>query len=260
MSQKNLIKKANLLYNYSIGVLGLKNGDVMFTSFPKSGNTWVRFFLCNLISLMEWGGRTVDFELLDNTMPELGVSNLLKKWEHDAIPRVVKTHKTYWPLFRNNKSILLIRDPRDVMASYYHFEMARKNKRFEGSFSEFIRTKKFGLESWAYHYSSWQQKADLIVKYEDMKQDDVPEFQKIVDCLDINLDKKKVLEAVKKSRFESIKKVEANQGLSKKDTFSVDFKFARKGKNNQWQDLFNVKDLEFYNKVMNNNDIRIYIN
>ena len=41
---------------YGAGILGLRAQDVILASFPKSGSTWVRFFLCNLVSLRYWEG------------------------------------------------------------------------------------------------------------------------------------------------------------------------------------------------------------
>ncbi len=135
----NIIQKT---VRYAQGIVGLQENDIILTSFPKSGNTWVRFFLCNLISICEWEGKTVDFTTLDQTMPELGIDNLLRPWKHDTVPRIVKTHKHFWSIFLNHKIILIVRDPRDVMVSYYHFETTKERPRFKGTFSEFIRHRK----------------------------------------------------------------------------------------------------------------------
>ena len=53
------------------GVLALRNDDVILAAFPRSGSTWTRHVLCNLISLTELGGADVE-PMLDRTMPALG--------------------------------------------------------------------------------------------------------------------------------------------------------------------------------------------
>ena len=93
------------------GVVALRNGDVILAGFPRSGTTWTRHVLCNLISLNEWGGRDVE-PILDQTMPALGANNLFHAWRHSTMPRVVKTHHPYTRLFRSVPAVGLIRDPR----------------------------------------------------------------------------------------------------------------------------------------------------
>jgi len=134
------------IIRYGQGILGLQKQDIILSSFPKSGNTWVRFFFCNLISICEWDGKTVDFTTLNNTMPELGIDNLLKPWDHDElIPIIVKTHKNFLSIFKGHKVIFLLRDPRDVMVSRYKYLTERPKPSFAGSFPEFIPDRKFGL-------------------------------------------------------------------------------------------------------------------
>ena len=117
----NLLAFSRKSVSHLFGIVGIRNNDVLLASFPRSGNTWMRFLLCNLISLCEWDGKRVDFPLLNKTMPEFGVNNLLDEWSHATIPRVIKTHKSFLPIFRNKRSVGIIRDPRDVMVSYYHY-------------------------------------------------------------------------------------------------------------------------------------------
>src|SRR5436190_16347079 len=106
---------------YGLGLLALRRDDVLLASFLRSGNTWARLFLCNLISLREWDGRPVTYGLLEATMPRLGHDNLFRPWPHPTMPRVVKTHRPYSRLFGRTQAIGIVRDPRDVMVSSYHF-------------------------------------------------------------------------------------------------------------------------------------------
>jgi hypothetical protein len=166
---RKLLRNGKLAFYYAIGIVGLIDDDIILTSFPKSGNTWVRFFLCNIISIREWDREVVTFPKLDDTMPELGVSNLVKHWKYNAIPRVVKTHKKRWPIFKNNDSVLIVRDPRDVMVSYYHSEKSKVGGTYSGNFSDFIRHPDFGIGAWCDHFTSWKPHAEIVLEYEEMK-------------------------------------------------------------------------------------------
>ena len=205
---QDITKKASLIWYYTLGVLGLQEEDVILTSFPKSGNTWVRFFLCNLISLEEWGGREITFPLLDDTMPEVGRSNLLKEWKYDVIPRIVKTHKRRLFFMKKCHSIFLVRDPRDVMVSYYFFDKGRVNTDFDGSFSDFLRHPRKGLKGWVQHYQSWREHADVVVRFEDMKADDIQAFSNMLKGIGSEVGGKVIMKAAKRSRFEEMKKKE----------------------------------------------------
>lgn len=203
-------------------------------------------FFCNLISICEWRGKIVDFKTLNQTMPELGRDNLIKPWKYDTIPRIVKTHKHFWSIFQNHKIILIVREPRDVMVSYYHFETAKAKPRFRGTFSEFIRHKKFGLEAWFKHYQSWIKYATVLLTYEDLKKDDISEFSRMLKCLDISIDPEIVKLAAEKSRFDQIRQIEDEYGWSMTGKFKQNSRFTRQGKSQAWQDFFSLEDLDYF--------------
>jgi hypothetical protein len=238
-----MIIKANKLVRYGQGIIGLKDTDILLASFPKSGNTWVRFFLCNLISLYEWNGKKVDFVTLDTTMPELGVSNLMRPWPHTTIPRIVKTHQKFWPIFNGKSAIFIMRDPRDVMVSFYHFEAAMKCPQFVGNFSDFIRHKKLGLEAWFNHYKSWRGRVKVTLSYEDLRKDDIGEFTRMLCALDIPVDKKVIKHTAINSRFEKIRSLKKT---NENPVFKEGFNFARKGKSGTWKEYFDESDTAYY--------------
>ena len=103
-SQAEAPSSAERTLLFGAGVLALRKDDFLLAGFPRSGSTWTRHVLCNLISLNEWSGREVE-AVLNETMPALGASNLFRPWPHSTIPRVIKTHHRYSPLFRNIPSI-----------------------------------------------------------------------------------------------------------------------------------------------------------
>jgi len=253
-----IFPKLSRIVKYGQGVLGLRSDDVLLASFPKSGNTWVRFFFCNLISLCEWQGRLVDWTVLDDTMPELGVSNLLAPWPHKSIPRIVKTHQNFWPIFKRMKSVLIVRDPRDVMGSYYHQIASAKSARFTGDFSAFIRDREYGLEQWFKHYRSWEGHASELFFYEDLRRADLEGFGRLLDCLGIRMDAEIVKDAVEKSEFKSIRSIEKQYGLSRPEKMKEGFLFTRKGESGSWKELFSERDLDYYLSLKRKYRVNLY--
>jgi hypothetical protein len=69
----------NLTKNYLGGFLKLSNDDIILTSFPKSGNTWVRFFIYIILSNKYKKDEVPSFEELDKKMPALGVKSMFEE-------------------------------------------------------------------------------------------------------------------------------------------------------------------------------------
>jgi tetratricopeptide (TPR) repeat protein len=81
--------------------------DIFITSYPKSGNTWLRFLLANLLKQQD---EEIDFHTVHNYVPEVGKQEEIIKTLRR--PRVMKSHAPY--ISEYPKVIYLIRDGRDV--------------------------------------------------------------------------------------------------------------------------------------------------
>ena len=55
---------------------GIDRNDIMIASYPRSGNTWLRFLLTKILT-----GRSAAFDDVNNVIPEIGI---------------IKTHYTYF--------------------------------------------------------------------------------------------------------------------------------------------------------------------
>lgn len=255
----NIERTSKLIWRYIVGILGLRSDDIWLASYPRAGNTWVRFLLCNLISLCELDGRHVDFHLLDATMPALGYSNLFEPWNFQTIPRFIKTHQPYRRfLFRlPEQALYILRDPRDVMISYYHFLRNHKMRRFEGTFREFIHHPDYGLQACVTHYLTWQPHVDYVVRYEALQEDTVSEFQAVLSAFQISIPDHYVKEAVERSAFDKIRRVQEKTGLSGPKRFDQGFQFAREGRVKQWHSYFTDEDLAFYHQICDEHGVRL---
>jgi hypothetical protein len=245
-----LSKKISQTY-YTISALaGINKEDIFLVSYPKSGNTWVKFILLNI--LVEAGELENDysFKTLDETIPEISRDNLMKKWKYKAIPRFIKSHIAYKEIFfKKNRTLLIIRDPRDVMVSYFHYALNTTGFNFDGDFSSFIRHKKYGLESCIRHQISWQHKASSIIKYEDLKKNGKEILITAIDKLGISLQKEILHQAFEKASFENMKKLEKTP-KKYKNIHKKGYNFMRKGSGGQWSEYFTEDDINYYESLL----------
>src|SRR5256886_16759673 len=90
---------------------GIDRNDVMVASYPRSGNTWLRFLLTKVLT-----GKSAAFDNVNNVIAEIGI-------HHEALMllpgkgRLIKTHELYNPAYP--RAIYLIRDVRDSLLSQY---------------------------------------------------------------------------------------------------------------------------------------------
>lgn len=248
------------IWGYTIGILGLRKDDVWLPSFPKAGSTWVRFILCNVISLSELDGREINFHVLDATLPELGRNDLLNPWPYKTVPRFVKTHQPYRPLLfiLPGRTVYMLRDPRDVMVSYYHFQQAHLWQPFQGSFAEFIRHPNYGLDACIRHHLSWLPHTTFVMRYEALRENTVAELGRMLSSLGVSVRDEFLQLAVERSTFEKMRAVEEKTGISRARRFTPQFRTVRKGTSKQWPDYFSDEDFAFYEWVCDKHRFDLY--
>lgn len=234
------------------GVLAMRGSDFLLAAFPRSGSTWTRHVLCNLISLSEWDGRDVE-PVLNDTMPALGANNLFAPWTHPTIPRVIKTHLRYSPLFKGVPSIGIIRDPRDVMVSRYHLLLDTRKEPIQ-PFSRFIRDPRQGLVDWFGHFVSWRSRWRSVFRYEDMLRDPEREFNRLLDALGARCPDGMLLGAIERSSFTSLQRAE----MRRKPTTPGQGLFFRSGTSGQWREYFDDEDLAFYQRLAADHRLSLY--
>src|SRR5579871_168507 len=160
--------------------------DVFLVSYPRSGNTWTRFLLGNLIDQKE----SVSFLNVESRIPEIYFNNdrFLRGLPR---PRMLKSHECFQPHYP--RVIYLVRDPRDVAISFYHHNVKAGNVPDGYSMDEFVPRfvagefdRKFG--SWRDNVMSWTTlRGDdanfIMLRYEDMKTDTVAAVRRIAEFL-----------------------------------------------------------------------------
>ena len=108
------------------------------------------------------------------------------------------------------------------------------------------------LGSWSEHISSWLDESDLqvqLVRYEDLQQNPVDEFEKVVRFLKLPHDKERVRKAVAFASFKELQRQELKAGFRERSVKSSG-PFFRRGKVGGWRDELS-KDL--VERVIQNN-------
>lgn len=246
---RDFVKRIN---NYSLNryvAMPPRHSDLYVVSFPKSGATWMNFLMANIHLLMSKDEETkVTFYNVHDYIPDIHISNKLAEIP-TVFPafRVIKSHSKYNSAYK--KVILLIRDPRDVMVSYYHFIV--NQGLFDGSISEFIRSEKYGISNWVDHSSKWMDSTPLstrfyLVKYEDMKADIKHVIKIIYTHCGYDLPEDVLSKAIERSSFDNMRKIEVeyNYGGRKHN-----MKFVREGKTKGFGNELSSSDQEHIKKV-----------
>jgi len=214
--------------------------DTFLVSYPKSGNTWVRFLLANLL----YPDETVDFANINRLLPAPGVSS--KRFLRSLPrPRILKSHEPFDVRFR--KVIYLVRDPRDVAVSEYHFDLKKRYIEPDVSLEQFVKrfiagqTSSYG--SWWEHAASWiaarhGNPAFLLVRYEDLLSDSIRETAKIAEFLGVQAGTDRLTAAVDRSsadRMRKLEKQQADQWTGTKNT-RMEIPFVRAAKSGGWKE------------------------
>jgi len=230
-----------------------RNSDILITTPPKAGTTWMQQILHQLRS-----GGDESFTAIDDVVPWLEITRSGKNWQQilqyfETLPepRLFKTHCTaeQTPGIGMAKIILSSRDPRDCCVSFYHHIMnmtdearAQAGMQTPASFDQHVE-QWLGFAAWYRNVQSWWphhgQPNILWLRYQDMRADLPLAIDQIINFLqwDVSTEEKdKVLEYSSFTWMKAHDEKFSNQGKGKKPVFKPG-KFVRQGKVGAYGDL-----------------------
>lgn len=149
---------------------GLNGNDVFVANYPRSGSTWLRFMLFEVLTQKD-----AEFENVNRHIPDVG-------GQHGAMPllpnqgRLIKTEEAFRPDYR--RAIYIVRDGRDVALSEYSYQKAQGwiDCSFDDFLKMFVNGNASPYGSWEEHARSWIEsplnaRGDLmVVSYRDLRQ------------------------------------------------------------------------------------------
>jgi hypothetical protein len=247
---------------------------VWLASYPKSGNTWLRVFLANLIAGGPEPVPLADLPLYceDEARPELFAAvagrpsteldveaiAAVRPQVHALIAarargtRLVKTHNRAGvfdghPLHNMQVTagaLYVVRNPLDVAVSMtHHFGLDLDaaierlgNERVATANSELFVSQILG--SWSQHVGSWADIASdrvIVLRYEDLLAKPGKQFVKAARLLGYGQDRARIERAIRHSAFEQLASMERRHGFVEASDKGT--RFFRKGRMNQWREV-----------------------
>lgn len=237
-------------------------------SYPKSGNTWVRFLLYTYFY-----GEVADSAMVGKRIPDIHAGDMASATS-ETRTQLVKTH---WGLSsgmphveRTAGAIYIVRHPRDVLLSmldYYRLRDPKATWTDEHFVRLFIRdgadpgSLRNGFGSWDANVLTWLSQRRfplLVVRYCDLKANAVAELRRMVQFLGEPVDEPRLAAAVQACTFERMRELESreksanhdgNVFIGGKDELSRGLMHMRKGRSGQTLASIGVKlDHEFEQK------------
>ncbi len=227
-------------------------GIVWIASYPKSGNTWTRNFLHNLLY-------PADEPHDINKMVGLTTYEIASQWYEGLVPRpvaecsmdeiapvraaaqqriadntdglvFVKTHNALSAdrghSLVNPKvtagAIYVVRNPLDVAISYSHhlgtdLEDAILRMSVQNHCTQNFKHVVYELMgSWSQHVHSWtrkQHRALHVMRYEDMRSDPEKTFGALAEFLLLKSDRARLVQAIEASSFDKLRDMEEKAGF-----------------------------------------------
>jgi hypothetical protein len=209
---------------------GLNPTDMFFAAYPKSGTTWARFVLFEMLS-----GKPSGFKATNQQMPGVGLHfNALRLLPNGG--RLVATHEYYRKEY--GRTIYMVRDARDVLLSEFAFLSALEY--YTKDLDDFVKTFLFTCVSaygpWHKNVTSWLDSPIakngnmLVVRYEDLRKDPVPLFGQMADFLGAKVSEEKIKEAVANNSIQNMRAKEDKEPVRA----SIKGRFVRDGRVRGW--------------------------
>ena len=189
--------------------------DIFIVSYPRSGNTWTRFLLANLV----FSDRNVDFTNIEKLIPDT-TSQSNQTLKKSPRPRIIKTHEYFD--HRYSKTIYIVRDPRDVALSYYEFSrkymLIDEGMGLEDFVDDFVsgRLISSGWGTWGENVASWvyargDSPTFLLLRYEDMRRNTMAELARLAKFMGIEPEPTRLQKVIDLSSAERMRKLEKLQ-------------------------------------------------
>ena len=238
----------------SIKNMKLRPDDIWIVTYPKSGTTWTQQIVRFIISRGKEDSTASVIEAVpwvEGFCNNSAFGSSRVNVDEMASPRAFMSHLPYdkmpcgLPSTTPGKYIYVVRNPKDVVVSFFHYERGMPfSPLYE--WDEFFE--KFMLGELVYgnyfdHVLSWWAHKDdnnvLFLKYEDMKKDLPSVVSRIANFIGQKISKELIDQIASKTTFANMKKdSSANYEWMNKYRRSCGTNFMRKGEVGDWKNHF----------------------
>ena len=221
----------------------VRDDDTFVVSYPRSGNTWTRFLIANLV----YPQLDVTFANIERLIPDSS-SQSNRALKRTPSPRIIKTHQYFD--HRYPKVIYIVRDPRDVALSYYDFQ--RKYRQIQDAYpleqyvADFVegRINSRDWGTWGENVASWiatrsASSGFLLLRYEDMVSNTVSELSRIARFIGVKADAdrlQKVVGCCSADRMRALEQRQSQEWVATRNR-RQDIPFVRVAKSGGWQTM-----------------------
>jgi hypothetical protein len=239
--------------------LGLRSQDIFQASYPRSGSTWLRFILFEILC-----GHEAGFGNIDKCIPEIDA--------HRGVPpilpgggRLIKTHEQYRQDYK--KAVFLVRDIRDVLISCYvrSVEVGAplvSTADFDSYLLSFLKGSALQMGSWQKHTRSWLESPLakdgnlMIVRYEDLRQNSEQIITELLRFLGVTPDCRIIRRAIEDNSLQQMRAKEDKARrtgepsvlLASHKSGREDGRFVRKGAVGGWRSKLTHDQLKVINQ------------
>lgn len=222
-------------------------------SYPKSGNTWVRFLLASYLHGPIASSRDVARHIPDLHVPgEVDPARLAGGTDADVLP--IKTHLAcsdrHPAIERTMGFVYVLRDPRDVLLSNLNYHRLIGTRGSDGRpldgalyAQAFVRAGgdpnwiERGFGTWAEHAASWvdlgaRRWPHAVLRYEALRRDSAAGLREILGVLGQPVDEARLARAVTEASFDRMRALEVQEKAARagSSVFAGDRTAMQKGR------------------------------
>ena len=258
---RRLLKKTSLINEDYIRRIyrkecWIRSDDTIIGSYPRSGRTWVRFFLGAYINHLYKLGLEVNW----NNFAMLSPGYLCNERDGlllfpKGIPRMIFSHnRPIGRYFPNRNVVFITRNFCNIMISVYYFQKHRQKKHLSKlDLREFI-THEFDFDDAISRINYFSQQLEiaqdvLIMPYESMRKSPETWFKKLVLFSNYKFEEDAFERALKFSSFSSMKKMEQRQMRYESD----EQYHTRKGEIDKPSSYLDEETIVFIENILENN-------
>lgn len=215
--------------NELIPVESTRPEDIFLCGFPRSGNTWMQ----NLVAGVVYGldPHLIPDSLIQDLVPDVHYKTMYKRYGDFT---VFKCHNL--PAEGMRRVVYLLRDGRDVMASYKEFSSALGD---DSDYLNFVQGESLFPCRWHEHVEAWMnnpyQAEMLWIRYEDLLESTVDELKRFCEFANLEREIDLLKRVALQSKFDKAQIKERESGWDNK-AWPKDRKFVRRGIQGSYRD------------------------